>query len=95
MSADTKATKPALLPAPSVDQPLTVSQRDIDDERKYLERADFCWKQAKQADDSSGPKWVAESAKYERLARGVRDKINEIENDAKRMAFMARMKQGN
>jgi hypothetical protein len=81
-----------LAPAPTVEQPLTVSPRDIDDEKKYLERAEFCWKKAQSADDSQGPKWAAESAKYERLARAVRDKINEIESDAKRMAFMAQMK---
>lgn len=92
----TPTAKPALLPAPTVEQPLTVSKRDLDDEKKYLERASYCWEQAESAEDaSSGPKWAAESAKYERLARAVRDKINEIENDAKRMAFMARMKQGN
>ncbi len=88
MSAD----QPRLRPAPTVEQPLTVSPRDIDDEKKYLERASFCWEQAQAAEDSSGPKWAAESAKYERLARAVRDKINEIEADAKRMAFMAQMK---
>lgn len=80
-----------LPPAPAVDQPLTVSQRDIDDERKYLERAAYCWEQAQESEASQGPKWAAESAKYERLARAVRDKINEIENDAKRMSFKARM----
>ncbi len=86
------AAQPKLRPAPTVEQPLTVSQRDIEDERKYLERAKFCWEQAQAVEDSSGPKWAAESAKYERLARAVRDKINEIEADAKRMAFMAQMK---
>jgi len=81
------------LRAPTVEQPLTVSQRDLDDEQKYLDRASFCWSQAEECEDSSqGPKWAAESAKYERLARAVRDKINEIEADAKRMAFMATMR---
>lgn len=88
MSAD----RPKLR-APTVEQPLTVSQRDIDDEQKYLRRAAYCWAQAEGCEDGSqGPKWAAESAKYERLARAVRDKINEIEADAKRMAFMATMR---
>lgn len=92
-TVDKRRAPPAagLAPAPAVDQPLTVSQRDIDDEQKYLERARFCWEQACECDDSQGPKWAAESAKYERLARAVRDKINEIENDAKRMTFKAQM----
>ena len=59
------------------------------------ELAEFCFTQAKScADNPSGPKWMAEGLKAQRLARNIRDKINEIENDAKRMAFMARMKAG-
>lgn len=87
---DKKRVPPAsgLAPAPAVDQPLQVDQRDLDDECTYRKRAAFCWQQA---EDLGDPKWAAESAKYERLARAVRDKINEIENDAKRMAFKAQM----
>lgn len=90
---DKRRVPPAtgLAPAPTVEQPLQVDQRDLDDEKMYRERAAYCWKQAQAAEDASGPKWAAESAKYERLARAVRDKINEIENDAKRMAFKAQM----
>ena len=88
MSADRPKLK-----APTVEQPLQVQQRDLDDEAEARELAQFCFAQAKEcAGEPQGPKWMAEGLKAQRLARLVRDKINEIENDAKRMAFMAQMK---
>ena len=93
MSAKDKQSRPPLLPAPTVAAPLKVQQCDIDDEVELRELAAFCFDQAKAAaDEPSGPKWMAEGLKAQRQARTIRDKINEIENDARRMEFMRKMK---
>lgn len=80
-----------LKPAPTVVTVVQVDPRDEADEQRYLERAAYCWEQAESVEDSSGPKWAAESAKYERLAQGRRDKINDAKNLEIKMRFKARM----
>ena len=77
-SSTSDVTRPPLKPAPTQQQESRDDDsRDAADEAKYLTRAERCWDQSlAHAGDSQGPKWAAESAKYERLACAKRDKIN-------------------
>ena len=80
--ATTSGERPALLPVPTQEQVTPVSKLDLDDEKEARKLAQFCFKQARaNSDIPSGPKWRAEGLKAQRLARAIRDRINEIEHD--------------
>lgn len=81
-----------LKPAPTAVAVIRADPRDEADEKKYLARAEACWQlSVAHADNSQGPKWAAESAKYERLAQARRDRINDAQNLEIKMRFKARM----
>ena len=73
-------TRPPRLPAPTTEQRRTVSQTDIEDEQRLRDLADHCFQAAENETSlSSGPKWMAEGLKAMRLARVIRDQINQLE----------------